>query len=299
MRWLAALLLAVPLTGCAASAADDGRLQVTAGFYPLVWVSERVGGEHVDVTGLTDPGVEPHDIEPTFARTVALARADLVVVEDGLQPAIDEAVAQNAEGRVLDVTDVVGLRERGRQGRSALLARPAAARRRRRRGGRGPGRARPTERRVVRRERHRPARRPRRTSTPSSSPAWPTASDTWSCRATTRSGTGRRYGIEVAPVAGLTPDAEPTPAGLARLQQLIREEGITTVFSERLASPKLDRGARPRPRPAHGRPRPDRGARERRRCTSGGRLPLAHASQPHRPRGGQRMSADPTPDRSS
>ena len=44
MRWLAALLLAVPLTGCAASAADDGRLQVTAGFYPLVWVSERVGG---------------------------------------------------------------------------------------------------------------------------------------------------------------------------------------------------------------------------------------------------------------
>src|SRR5215203_5439295 len=104
MRWLAALLLAVSLTGCAASAADDGRLQVTAGFYPLVWVSERVGGEHVDVTGLTDPGVEPHDIEPTFARTVALARADLVIIEHGLQPAIDEAVAQNAEGRLLDTT---------------------------------------------------------------------------------------------------------------------------------------------------------------------------------------------------
>ena len=48
-----------------------------------------------------------------------------------------------------------------------------------------------------------------------------------------------KYGIEVAPVAGLTPDAEPTPAGLARLQELIREEGITTVFSERLASPRL------------------------------------------------------------
>ena len=44
-----------------------------------------------------------------------------------------------------------------------------------------------------------------------------------------------KYGIEVAPVAGLTPDAEPTPAGIARLQQLIDEEGITTVFSERLA----------------------------------------------------------------
>src|SRR5215213_5212074 len=114
MRWLAALLLVVPLTGCAALAADDdGRVRVTAGFYPLAWVAERVGGRYVDVTGLTDPGVEPHDIEPTFARTVALARADLVVVEHGLQPAIDEAVAQNAEGRVLDVTDGVRLREDG------------------------------------------------------------------------------------------------------------------------------------------------------------------------------------------
>src|SRR3954464_325914 len=109
MRWLVPLFLVVPLTGCAAVAADDGRVQVTAGFYPLAWVAERVGGPHVDVVGLTDPGVEPHDIEPTFARTGALARADLVVVEHGLQPAIDDAVEQNAEGRVLDVARVVRL----------------------------------------------------------------------------------------------------------------------------------------------------------------------------------------------
>ena len=113
MRWLAVLLLVTPLTGCAALAADDGRVRVTAGFYPLAWVAERVGGADVEVVSLTDPGVEPHDIEPTFARTVALARADLVVVEHGLQPAIDEAVEQNAEGTVLDVTDVVHLRHAG------------------------------------------------------------------------------------------------------------------------------------------------------------------------------------------
>ena len=238
MRWLAALLLAVPLTGCAASAADDGRLQVTAGFYPLVWVSERVGGEHLEVTGLTDPGVEPHDIEPTFARTVALARADLVVVEHGLQPAIDEAVAQNAEGRVLDVTDVVDLREEDGEvdphfwldpllladAGDAVAADLAELD--------PPNAASYTANATALRadlealdgefasgladcERH---------VVVSSHDAF---------------GYWGRYGIEVAPVAGLTPDAEPTPAGLARLQQLIREEGITTVFSERLASPKL------------------------------------------------------------
>lgn len=48
-----------------------------------------------------------------------------------------------------------------------------------------------------------------------------------------------RYGLHFEPVAGLSPDAEPTPADLQRLQQLARREGVTTVFSERLASPRL------------------------------------------------------------
>ncbi|HYG94238.1 MAG TPA: zinc ABC transporter substrate-binding protein, partial [Nocardioides sp.] len=45
-----------------------------------------------------------------------------------------------------------------------------------------------------------------------------------------------KYGLHLAPIAGLSPDAEPTPADLGELQELIRDEGITTVFSERLGS---------------------------------------------------------------
>jgi zinc transport system substrate-binding protein len=48
-----------------------------------------------------------------------------------------------------------------------------------------------------------------------------------------------RYGLEVAPIAGLSPDAEPTPADIAQLQELIEHDGVTTVFSERLAPPEL------------------------------------------------------------
>jgi zinc transport system substrate-binding protein len=46
----------------------------------------------------------------------------------------------------------------------------------------------------------------------------------------------QRYGITMEAVLGLSPDAEPTPADLGRLQQLIRDEGVTTVFSESLVS---------------------------------------------------------------
>ncbi len=48
-----------------------------------------------------------------------------------------------------------------------------------------------------------------------------------------------KYGLHFEAIAGLSPDAEPTPADLGRLQLLIEDEGITTVFGERLAPPAL------------------------------------------------------------
>ncbi len=46
------------------------------------------------------------------------------------------------------------------------------------------------------------------------------------------------YDLELASINGISPDAEPTPAALAELQDLIEDTGITTVFSESLVSPQ-------------------------------------------------------------
>ena len=48
-----------------------------------------------------------------------------------------------------------------------------------------------------------------------------------------------RYGLVQEPIAGLAPDAEPSPARLAELAELVRREGVTTIFTERLVSPKV------------------------------------------------------------
>jgi zinc transport system substrate-binding protein len=48
----------------------------------------------------------------------------------------------------------------------------------------------------------------------------------------------QRYGIDMEAILGLSPEAEPTPADLARLQELIHDEGVTTVFSESIVSAK-------------------------------------------------------------
>jgi zinc transport system substrate-binding protein len=48
-----------------------------------------------------------------------------------------------------------------------------------------------------------------------------------------------RYDLHMHSIAGLTPESEPSPEHVAELQDLIRSEGVTTVFSETLASPKM------------------------------------------------------------
>jgi zinc transport system substrate-binding protein len=49
----------------------------------------------------------------------------------------------------------------------------------------------------------------------------------------------RRYGLEQIGLAGLAPEADPTPAALARLVGTLRGRGVRVVFVEGLASPRV------------------------------------------------------------
>lgn len=90
---------------------DDGRLQVLASFYPLQYVVEQVGGEHVDVSNLTPPAAEPHDLELAPAQVRSIGDADLVVYLSGFQPAVDEGIEQRAPEHVVDAAGSAGLEE--------------------------------------------------------------------------------------------------------------------------------------------------------------------------------------------
>ncbi|MCW2847638.1 MAG: hypothetical protein JWR90_1612, partial [Marmoricola sp.] len=74
-----ALTLSVgALTGCASSG-DSGKPQVVASFYPLQYVAQRIVGDHADVTNLTQPGVEPHDLDLPPRQAAQISGADVVL----------------------------------------------------------------------------------------------------------------------------------------------------------------------------------------------------------------------------
>lgn len=110
---LALGLVAGGLTaGCAGQSAREsevGRLGVVTAFYPLQFLSERIGGDAVAVTNLTKPGAEPHDLELNPRQVGKISDAGLVVYLDGFQPAMDEAVAQEAPDRAFDAASAVPL----------------------------------------------------------------------------------------------------------------------------------------------------------------------------------------------
>jgi len=102
------VLLAV-LVGCSSTDAfksSGSKVRIVAGFYPLAFVAEKIGGSHVVVENLTRSGVEPHDLELTPTQVASLTRADIVFYIKGFNPAIDNAIEQSSINNAVDVSSL-------------------------------------------------------------------------------------------------------------------------------------------------------------------------------------------------
>ena len=226
--YAAALLTAAALAaGCGGEAgANDGEREVVAGFYPLAFAAETIGGEGVEVTNVTPAGAEPHDVELSVRDVERIRSADLILYTGAdFQPALAEA-AGDAEGTAVDVLDGLELRE----GDPHVWLDPLRFSEVVERIGAELG-ARSAARRLV--------------------------SDLVELDADYRAGladcdrrelvTGHdafgylaeRYGLEAIPIAGLSPEAEPSPRDLEEIADLVRQRGVTTVFVETLLSPEV------------------------------------------------------------
>lgn len=87
-----------------ASSESPGKVKIVAGFYPLEYAAQRVGGDHVEVTNLVRPGAEPHDLELAPADVAKVREAGLSVYVKGVQPALDRAISDSGGRNAYDVS---------------------------------------------------------------------------------------------------------------------------------------------------------------------------------------------------
>ncbi len=214
--------------------AAGGRPSVVAAFFPLAATSRALAGPGVTVRDLTPPGVEPHDLELTTDDMDAILDARLVVLMGkGFQPAI-ESGADRRSGPTVRVLDRLHVGDDPHVWLDPVLMRrvvgmvDAAL-----------GRALPAQRTAI------PARAAR------------LVVDLDALDRAYRSGLAHcarhtivtahaafghlaaRYGLRQHAIAGISPEQEPDPQRLAELSDLVRRDHLTTVFTERLVSPRV------------------------------------------------------------
>ncbi|MEU6824834.1 metal ABC transporter substrate-binding protein [Streptomyces atriruber] len=105
------------LTACSTSAADDkdGKLDVVASFYPMQYLAEQIGGDHVSVSTLTEPGQEPHDLDVSARQRGELEESDVALYLKGLQPAVDDAIDQSGIKTKVDAASLTSMEKHGNE----------------------------------------------------------------------------------------------------------------------------------------------------------------------------------------
>ena len=222
-----ALALGAVASGCGEDegGAAAGATEVVAGFYPLAFAAQEVGGSGVEVANLTPAGAEPHDLELTPRELEQILAADLVLYVGGFQPALEEAVA-GSDVPAVDVLEGLELRA----GDPHVWLDPSRFARVVERIGAELGAA-PRARRLADRLRALDEEF-RRGLADCDRRELVTAHDAFGYLA-------ERYDLEPIPITGVSPEAEPNPGDLEEIADLVDERGVTTVFVEPLLSPEI------------------------------------------------------------
>ncbi len=220
-----------------APAATASALRVVATFYPLGDFASHVGGNLVDVKVLVPPGGEPHDYEPTPQDLVAAHDAQVVLMNGGVDAWLDRVVPDlRASGvrvmRVQDAFPSIGkdphvwlVPDFAEQIVGMILGAFVAA---------DPA--------------HAETYRANATAYIAQLDALDESYHKGLASCATRTVVAshdalgymaEHYQLTIIPIAGLSPDEEPSPKRMAEVAALAKAGHAKTIFFETLVSPKL------------------------------------------------------------
>jgi zinc transport system substrate-binding protein len=222
------------------------KMRVVGTFYPLAHFAEQVGGDYVSVANITPAGSEPHDYEPTSQDIIKAYDAKVFIMNGGGVDTWAERIEPDLEKKSVQIVDM--------QKNIQLMAAPAGS-----------------ETvldphiwldPVLAEQEVRLIHDAFVKADPSHAGEYDKNTDAYiaqlenlddeyktgtaSCRTrnivTSHAAFGymaKRYDLVQIPIAGLSPDAEPSAQQLADIAQLAKRDNIQYIFFETLVSPKL------------------------------------------------------------
>jgi zinc transport system substrate-binding protein len=226
--------------------AQSSKIQVAASFYPLYYFASRIGGEKADIINITPSEAEPHDYEPTAQDVAQIEKSKLLILNGGGL----EAWADNIRENLNSVHTVIVIAGKGLINQQVMeegedivdphvwLSPPLAGQMVDKITG-GFIKADPENARYY--ETNAGALKSRLRDLDNkyrqglgncAGHAIITSHAAFGYLATT-------YHFTQVPIAGLSPDAEPSPRQLAQIAEFARKNNVKYIFFETLVSPKL------------------------------------------------------------
>lgn len=219
-------------------AEDNGKLKVYTSFYVLYDFTKKIGGNKIEVVNLVPAGIEPHDWEPTPRILKDLTKAELFIYNGaGLEPWADKFLKAIDNVKLMPIEASAGLPlidqdphvwlnpllalEEGRKIKDALISLD------------------PLNKDYYEANFLSFATKLENLDkalskglTPFKGKKIVVAHDAFGYLTD-------RYGLEQLPIMGLSPEAEPSPTGLASIAKEMQAQNIEYIFFEELVSPKV------------------------------------------------------------
>lgn len=238
-KLLLIIMLLLCVAGCGQKKQDNGKLSVTASFYPIAEFTNAVGGDNVDVYTLVPDGVEPHDWEPSPRDFTRLGRSKLFFYNGMVESWAEKAITTLSDTNIKGVELGKGLYNINGNNDPHVWISPQKA--------------------IIETNRIVDALSQ---NDPKNADAYKKRGDEYCQKlkkldadlkaivkqspkkkfVTSHAAFGhlaKDYGLEQLAIAGISPEAEPTPADMKNLVELVKKENVKFVFVETLTSPKL------------------------------------------------------------
>lgn len=226
---------------------NSGKLSITASYYPLYDFARNIGGDKVNVTNITPAGSEPHDYEPTPQQLVTAQKSAVFIYNGASMEQWANKFLPDYTHTVIKASDGIALKQGIAEDGAPqpgttdphFWLDPVLAQQIVQNILAGLTKADPANASYY-------AHNALVYSTKLAALDTQFKSGLATCKQRTVitshaafSYLADRYNLNVVSIAGITPDAEPSAAKLAELSNLVRQNHISYVFFESLASSKL------------------------------------------------------------
>ncbi|MEI8103330.1 MAG: zinc ABC transporter substrate-binding protein [Candidatus Moraniibacteriota bacterium] len=225
---------------------NSGKIQVVASLYPLSFFAQQIGGDKAHVTNIVPAGAEPHDYEPTAQDMATMENSQLIILNGSNLEGWGDTIKQNIDpGKttIITVSDGLATQQVTENGQTGIdphiwLA-PPLAEKIVAKLVQGFEQADPanavyyqTNADILKSKLNDLDRAYKQGLSNCKEKNIITSHMAFSYLATT-------YGLNQVAIAGLSPDAEPSPQQLAGIVQFAKANSVKYIFFESLASPKL------------------------------------------------------------